>query len=50
MPLTRRQVLRRRRVVVFTAAGVLVALAFYLPMTLLAPLTGVSAVAAAPEL
>ena len=50
MPSTRRQVLRRRRVTVFTAAGVLLVGAFYLPMTLLAPLGGVAAVQSAPGL
>jgi D-alanyl-D-alanine carboxypeptidase (penicillin-binding protein 5/6) len=48
MPLSRRQILFRRRVVVFSAAGVLVLGAFYLPMTLLAPLGGVAAVEQAP--
>jgi D-alanyl-D-alanine carboxypeptidase (penicillin-binding protein 5/6) len=47
---TRRQVLLRRRITVFTAAGVLLVGAFYLPMTLLAPLSGVAAVEAAPAL
>jgi len=50
MPSTRRQVLRRRRITVFTAAGVLLVGAFYLPMTLLAPLGGVAAVQSAPAL
>ena len=50
MPSTRRQVLRRRRITVFTAAGVLLVGAFYLPMTLLAPLGGVAAVQSAPGL
>ena len=50
MPSTRRQVLLRRRITVFTAAGVLVLGAFYLPMTLLAPLGGVAAVQSAPAL
>ena len=50
MPSTRRQVLLRRRITVFTAAGVLVLGAFYLPMTLLAPLGGVAAVQSAPGL
>jgi D-alanyl-D-alanine carboxypeptidase (penicillin-binding protein 5/6) len=43
MPSSRRQIIRRRRVVVFGLVGVLVAAAFYLPMTLLAPIGGVSA-------
>jgi D-alanyl-D-alanine carboxypeptidase (penicillin-binding protein 5/6) len=43
MQLSRRQVLRRRRGVVFTAAGALLAAGFYLPMTLLAPLGSVAA-------
>jgi D-alanyl-D-alanine carboxypeptidase (penicillin-binding protein 5/6) len=38
VPLTRQQVFRRRRIVVFGAAGLILAIAFYLPMTLLAPL------------
>jgi len=50
MPSTRRQVLLRRRITVFTAAGVLLVGAFYLPMTLLAPLGGVAAVQSAPGL
>jgi len=50
MPSTRRQVLRRRRITVFTAAGVMLVGAFYLPMTLLAPLGGVAAVQSAPGL
>ncbi|WP_307841800.1 D-alanyl-D-alanine carboxypeptidase [Salinibacterium sp. SWN167] len=58
MPLTQRQIFRRRRIVVFSVAGVVLATAFYLPLTLLAPLDEVSAqvlavetpVAAEPEL
>ncbi|HOT34998.1 MAG TPA: D-alanyl-D-alanine carboxypeptidase, partial [Rhodoglobus sp.] len=38
MPLTRRQIYRRRRTVVFGGAAVALATAFYLPITLLAPL------------
>ena len=38
MPLTRRQILRRRRATVFGGFGVLLAVGFYLPFTLLAPL------------
>ncbi|GAA1218830.1 D-alanyl-D-alanine carboxypeptidase [Rhodoglobus aureus] len=53
MPLTQYQIFRRRRVIVFSAIGVVLATAFYLPMTLLAPLGEVSAsviAPAAPEL
>ncbi|QYH36198.1 D-alanyl-D-alanine carboxypeptidase family protein [Salinibacterium sp. M195] len=53
MPLTQRQIFRRRRIVVFSAVGVALATAFYLPMTLLAPLSAVSAsviTASVPEL
>jgi D-alanyl-D-alanine carboxypeptidase (penicillin-binding protein 5/6) len=39
VPLTRRQILRRRRVTVFGGLGVVLATAFYLPFTLLAPLS-----------
>ena len=38
MPLTRRQIYRRRRTVVFGGAAVALATSFYLPITLLAPL------------
>ena len=48
MPLTQRQIFRRRRIVVFSAVGVALATAFYLPMTLLAPLGEVSATVIAP--
>jgi D-alanyl-D-alanine carboxypeptidase (penicillin-binding protein 5/6) len=48
MQLSRRQVLRRRRGVVFTAAAALLAAGFYLPMTLLAPLAAVEASETAP--
>jgi D-alanyl-D-alanine carboxypeptidase (penicillin-binding protein 5/6) len=44
MALTRRQILRRRRVAVFSAAAVVLGTVFYLPMTLLAPLGSVAAV------
>ncbi len=37
MPLTRRQIYRRRRIVVGGAAGIALGIAFYLPFTLLAP-------------
>ncbi|EAR24343.1 D-alanyl-D-alanine endopeptidase [marine actinobacterium PHSC20C1] len=53
MPLNQRQIFRRRRLVVFSTVGVVLATAFYLPLTLLAPLGQVSATvlsAAAPEL
>ena len=38
MPLTQRQIYRRRRIAVFGGGGLVLATAFYLPMTLLAPL------------
>lgn len=38
MPLTRQQIYRRRRIVVFGGLALLLAVLFYLPMTLLAPL------------
>ena len=38
MPLTRRQVLRRRRITVFGGLALVLSTAFYLPITLLAPL------------
>jgi D-alanyl-D-alanine carboxypeptidase (penicillin-binding protein 5/6) len=38
VPLSRRQVYRRRRLAVFGGAGLVLATAFYLPLTLLAPL------------
>ena len=43
MPLTRAQVFRRRRIVVFGGFGLALAVAFYLPLTLLAPLRAASA-------
>ncbi|WP_307842045.1 D-alanyl-D-alanine carboxypeptidase [Salinibacterium sp. SWN1162] len=43
MPLTQRQMYRRRRIVVFSAVAVVLAMTFYLPLTLLAPLGEVSA-------
>ena len=49
MPPSRRQILRRRRAAVFAAVAVVLGTVFYLPMTLLAPLSGVAAVASAPE-
>ncbi|CAN5152358.1 hypothetical protein BH09ACT5_BH09ACT5_08020 [soil metagenome] len=42
MPLTRRQVYRRRRITVFGGGLLVLAGAFYLPLTLLAPLQAVS--------
>lgn len=42
MPLTQRQIYRRRRIVVFGGGGLALATAFYLPMTLLAPLPEVA--------
>lgn len=53
MPLNQHQTYRRRRIFVFSAFGVVLMTAFYLPMTLLAPLGEVSAsevVPALPEL
>jgi serine-type D-Ala-D-Ala carboxypeptidase (penicillin-binding protein 5/6) len=44
MPLTRRQTYRRRRIAVFGGAAVALATAFYLPLTLLAPLSPIEAV------
>jgi len=38
VPLSRRQILRRRRITVFGGLGLVLATAFYLPFTLLAPL------------
>jgi D-alanyl-D-alanine carboxypeptidase (penicillin-binding protein 5/6) len=46
VPLTRQQIFRRRRIVVFGAAALILAVAFYLPMTLLAPLHTVDPVIA----
>lgn len=46
MALTRQQIFRRRRFVVFGSLGLLLAVAFYLPMTLLAPLHPVAPVLA----
>lgn len=43
MPLTQRQIFRRRRIVVFSAVAVAFSLTFYLPLTLLAPLDAISA-------
>lgn len=43
MPLTRRQILRRRRVTVFGGLAVLLASGIYLPFTLLAPLSASAA-------
>jgi len=43
MPLTRRQIFRRRRIVVFGGLAVVLAAGFYLPFTLLAPLEPVAA-------
>lgn len=48
MPHSKQQLFRRRRIVVFSAIGVVLATAFYLPMTLLAPLGEVAAVVIAP--
>jgi len=53
VPLTQRQIFRRRRIVVLSAVGIVLATAFYLPLTLLAPLGEVSAsvvTVAPPEL
>jgi len=46
VPLSRQQIFRRRRIAVFGSAGLVLAIAFYLPMTLLAPLHSVDAVVA----
>ncbi|MEO6115571.1 MAG: D-alanyl-D-alanine carboxypeptidase, partial [Pseudolysinimonas sp.] len=48
MPLSQRQIFRRRRIVVFGAIGLILAVAFYLPMTLLAPLPSIDPVIAKP--
>jgi D-alanyl-D-alanine carboxypeptidase (penicillin-binding protein 5/6) len=50
MPLTRRQVYRRRRIAVFGGAALVLGAGFYLPLTLLAPLQEVSAQVVAHEL
>lgn len=44
MPLSRRQIYRRRRITVFGTLAVILAVAFYLPATLLAPLPSAAAV------
>jgi len=49
MPLTRRQIYRRRRIAVFGGAALVLGTAFYLPFTLLAPLHPVSAVESSHE-
>jgi len=52
VPLTQRQIYRRRRIVVFSAVGLILTTMFYLPLTLLAPLGEVAATVlsvAAPE-
>lgn len=43
MPLTRRQILRRRRLTVFGGLGLVLGTLFYLPFTLLAPLSASAA-------
>jgi len=43
VPLTQRQIFRRRRIVVFSAAALALSTVFYLPITLLAPLEEVQA-------
>ena len=43
MPLSRRQILRRRRVTVFGGLGLVLGTAIYLPLTLLAPLEAATA-------
>ncbi|WP_026037454.1 D-alanyl-D-alanine carboxypeptidase family protein [Salinibacterium sp. PAMC 21357] len=50
MPLTQRQTFRRRRIVVFSGIAVVLATAFYLPMTLLAPLDEIAASVAIPSM
>lgn len=47
MPLTRRQIYRRRRITVFGVLGVVLSAGFYLPFTLLAPLHAETATVAA---
>lgn len=49
MPLTRRQIYRRRRITVFGALAVVLSAGFYLPFTLLAPLHAEAATVAAWE-
>ncbi|MCU1542338.1 MAG: D-alanyl-D-alanine endopeptidase [Microbacteriaceae bacterium] len=49
MLLSRRQILRRRRMAVFGALGVVLGTVFYLPMTLLAPLGSVPATISAAD-
>src|SRR6187431_704880 len=44
MPLTRRQIYRRRRIAVFGAATLVLGTAFYLPLTLLAPVPAIEPV------
>jgi D-alanyl-D-alanine carboxypeptidase (penicillin-binding protein 5/6) len=46
VPLTRRQVYRRRRIAVISALGLVLLVAFYLPLTLLAPLQAADPVVA----
>jgi D-alanyl-D-alanine carboxypeptidase (penicillin-binding protein 5/6) len=41
VPLTRQQIYRRRRIAVFGSGGLILAIVFYLPLTLLAPLRAV---------
>ncbi|EPR75636.1 D-alanyl-D-alanine carboxypeptidase [Leifsonia rubra CMS 76R] len=48
MPLTQRQIFRRRRIAVFAGVGVALAATFYLPLTLLAPLGEVAATVITP--
>src|SRR6187431_707282 len=43
VPLSRRQIYRRRRVTFFSAAAVVLGTAFYLPVTLLAPVPATAA-------
>jgi D-alanyl-D-alanine carboxypeptidase (penicillin-binding protein 5/6) len=43
MPLTKRQIFRRRRIAVFGGTAIVLAAGFYLPLTLLAPLGTVAA-------
>lgn len=49
MPLTRRQIFRRRRIAVLGALGLIFGSGFYLPFTLLAPLDATSATVLAYE-
>jgi D-alanyl-D-alanine carboxypeptidase (penicillin-binding protein 5/6) len=49
VPLTKRQTFRRRRIIVFSAIALVLSTAFYLPMTLFAPLSEVPASVIVPD-